>query len=71
MNGGHSMFEKHEIVGKGAYGAVYRGTNKQTGEVVALKVRLPVITPVVTRLGLPQSSVSLLALARRVRARDR
>lgn len=32
------LFEKHEIVGKGAYGAVYRGVNRQTGQVVALKV---------------------------------
>ena len=35
---GFPLFEKHEIIGKGAYGAVYRGTNTQTGKVIALKV---------------------------------
>lgn len=35
---GFPLFEKHEIIGKGAYGAVYRGTNTQTGQVIALKV---------------------------------
>ena len=29
---------KYEMLGKGSYGAVYRGVHGQTGEVVALKV---------------------------------
>jgi serine/threonine protein kinase len=36
--GNASDFETHEVLGKGAYGTVYRGTNKQNGEVIALKV---------------------------------
>ena len=31
-------YERYEMLGKGSYGAVYRGVHNQTGEVVALKV---------------------------------
>jgi hypothetical protein len=50
------LFEKYEIVGKGAYGAVYRGEEKHTGLVVALKVRggekTPACLPRSTNMGL-------------------
>ena len=37
---GDGGYEKQEIVGKGAYGSVYRGVHKTSGQVVALKVSL-------------------------------
>ncbi|WFD33626.1 kinase that interacts with cdc31p [Malassezia cuniculi] len=33
-----SQFRKHEVIGRGAFGAVYRGTHIATGAAVALKV---------------------------------
>lgn len=32
------LFEKQEVIGKGSFGVVYRGINKQNGEVVAIKI---------------------------------
>lgn len=34
----NTLFEKQDIVGKGAYGAVYKGKHRQTDQVVALKI---------------------------------
>lgn len=34
----NTLFEKHDIVGKGAYGAVYKGKHRQTNQIVALKI---------------------------------
>jgi len=33
----NESFEKLSIVGKGAYGKVYKGTNKLTNDIVAIK----------------------------------
>lgn len=33
-----SRYEKHEQLGEGSYGVVYRATDKETGQVVALKI---------------------------------
>ncbi|KAJ9122548.1 hypothetical protein QFC22_001977 [Naganishia vaughanmartiniae] len=34
----NTLFEKQDIVGKGAYGAVYKGKHRETNQVVALKI---------------------------------
>ena len=36
-NGDRSIFEKCENIGSGAYGVVYKGINKETNEVIAIK----------------------------------
>lgn len=36
---GHTLYELEDLIGRGAYGSVHRATHKQTGQVVALKVR--------------------------------
>lgn len=36
-NGDRNMFEKCETIGSGTYGVVYKGLNKETNEVVAIK----------------------------------
>jgi protein-serine/threonine kinase len=33
-----TLFDKQDIVGKGAYGAVYKGKHRDTNQVVALKI---------------------------------
>lgn len=36
-NNDRSIFEKNEHIGSGTYGVVYKGVNKQTNEVIAIK----------------------------------
>ena len=47
---GATLYQKHELVGKGAYGAVFRATEKATGQVVALKASLKLLVPVGMRV---------------------
>lgn len=36
-NSEKSIFEKHETIGSGTYGVVYKGINKETQETIAIK----------------------------------
>lgn len=45
-----SLYEKLELVGKGAYGGVYKGVHLETGQVVALKVRTTILVSQLVRV---------------------